>query len=202
MLQNQVGYILCEQSKQANGAEGQRLLAEAGMSVRVALEVVTRDEWPDLWAGVQDSLGMVLVEQAKHASGEETERLFAEAVQAVRSALEVIVRERSPEGWAEAQCHLGSALAGQGVHATNGPESERLLGEAAQAYREALAIRTRDDFPQDWAETSGYLKETLEDSGKRASGERAEKLRAEAEQIGRELKAFENRDGAAEDARR
>ena len=55
--------------------------------------------------------------------------------------------ERWPEDWATTQNNLGvalSALAGLSARA----EAARLLGEAVAAYRAALTVRTRDQFPQ------------------------------------------------------
>ena len=62
---------------------------------------------------------------------------------------------RSP-AWAMTQDNLGIALLALGER-LGGPEGLRRLNEAAEAYRQALTVHTRDDLPQDWATTQNGL---------------------------------------------
>jgi len=43
-----------------------------------------------------------------------------------------------------------------------GPEGQRRLSESAEVYRQALTVFTRDDLPQDWANTQDNLGKTLQ----------------------------------------
>ena len=56
------------------------------------------------------------------------------------------------------QNNLGNAFHEQGIRIA-GSEGERLLGQAVEAYRNALEVRTRTDMPQDWAVTWHNLAE-------------------------------------------
>ena len=51
-----------------------------------------------------------------------------------------------------------------------GPEGQRRLSEAVEAYRQALAVYTRDDLPQDWATTQNNLGTALLCLGERQWG--------------------------------
>ena len=67
------------------------------------------------------------------------------------------------------QNNLGIALASLGER-QGGPEGLRRLTEAVEAYRQALAVCTRDDLPQDWATTQNNLGNALQGLGERSGG--------------------------------
>ena len=72
------------------------------------------------------------------------------------------------------QNNLGGTLAALGER-QGGPEGQRWLGEAVEAFRLALAVYTRDDLPQNWARTQSNLGNALRPwasgrAGRRASG--------------------------------
>lgn len=69
---------------------------------------------------------------------------------AYQHALEVLTPENDLVMRGAAQSGLGSALKDLGHRATGG-ESAHLLEAASAAYRQALEVYTRDDWPQLWA---------------------------------------------------
>jgi tetratricopeptide (TPR) repeat protein len=70
---------------------------------------------------------------------------------------------------AETKNLLGNAKSELGIR-VEGQESQSLLGEAVAAFREALKVRTRERFPQQWAATQNNLGNTLTSQGGRAEG--------------------------------
>ena len=62
--------------------------------------------------------------------------------------------------------NLGNALRNLGGR-TEGPAGLQFLNEAAQAYRDALEVRTRKDLPLQWAMTQNNLGTALGDLGGR-----------------------------------
>jgi tetratricopeptide (TPR) repeat protein len=134
-------------------------LGEAVAAYRKALEVYTREELPQNWAGTQNNLGNLLQEQGIRTGGAEGTKLLGEAVAAYRKALEVYTREELPQGWTGTQNNLGNALREQGIR-TGGAEGTRLLGEAVAAFRKALDVRTVDHFPLQWAQNQNNLADT------------------------------------------
>ena len=67
------------------------------------------------------------------------------------------------------QSNLGGALLRLGER-QGGAEGARRLAEAVEAYRQALAVYTRDDLPQPWAMTQNGLGAALADLGARQGG--------------------------------
>jgi hypothetical protein len=76
---------------------------------------------------------------------------------------------------AATQNNLGIALRAQGERSP-GEESRKLLGQAGEAFRNALQIYTRDRLPQYWAMAQNYLGVALEVQGERSGGEESRKL--------------------------
>ena len=62
-----------------------RRLAEAVTAYHSALEVRTRQDFPQDWANIQTNLGSALIEQGRRSKVDEATRLLAEAVTAYHS---------------------------------------------------------------------------------------------------------------------
>jgi tetratricopeptide (TPR) repeat protein len=63
---------------------------------------------------------------------------------------------------------------------TVGTKRAELLAHAVSAYRSALEVYTREQLPQDWAETQNGLGTALLDLGTRSGGEEGTKLLTDA----------------------
>ena len=87
MTQNNLGAALSYQAMRSEGTEAVRLLGEAAAACRAALEVYTREQFPQDWAMTQNNLGTALGNQAARSEGAEAVRLLGEAVAAYRAAL-------------------------------------------------------------------------------------------------------------------
>jgi hypothetical protein len=99
-------------------------------------------------------------------------------------------RNASAKDWAKTQNNLGNALWTQAGR-SEGAESVRLLNEAVAAYREALKVYTREQFPQDWAATQSNLGNALRDQAGQSEGAEAVRLLNEAVAAHREaLKVY------------
>jgi tetratricopeptide (TPR) repeat protein len=131
---------------------------------KLALQIYTREAFPQDWAVTQNNLGNAYRVRLR---GEHTENL-EKAIAAFELALQVYTREAFPQDWAMSQNNLGNAY------------RDRLRGERAEniekaiaAFELALQVRTREAFPQDWAATQNNLGIAYSD---RLRGERAENL--------------------------
>jgi tetratricopeptide (TPR) repeat protein len=199
--QNNLGNTLFKQAGQSQGAEAARLLAESVTAYRAALEVRTRGQFPQDWAATQSNLSGALRELASHSEGAEETRLLAESVAACRAALEVRTREQLPQEWAQTQNNLGNTLVDQArrsqkadlfhVFISNGlhaaclriripADAVPLLNEAVAAYRAALEVRTRGQFPDDWAKFQNNLGNVLCEQAEQSEGAEATRLLAES----------------------
>ncbi len=96
------------------------------------------------------------------------------------------------------QNNLGSALKLQGERA-EGADGVRLLGEAVQACREALKVRTREQSPRQWAMTQNNLGIALRSQGERAEGADGVRLLGEAVQAHREALKVYTREQSPQD---
>jgi tetratricopeptide (TPR) repeat protein len=130
----------------------------------LALQVRTREAFPENWAGTQNNLGAAYRNRIR---GERAENL-EKAIAAYELALQVRTREAFPHDWAMAQNNLGTAY------------SDRIRGERAEnlekaiaAYELALQVYTREAFPNAWAMVQNNLGTAY---GDRIRGERAENL--------------------------
>lgn len=89
------------------------------------------------------------------------------------------VTKEAFDKWAAMQNSTANSLKDQG-RSVDGPESLRLLGAAASAYRRALLVFTRESMPLEWATTQHNLGFALQEQGARAKGPEAVRLLGEA----------------------
>jgi tetratricopeptide (TPR) repeat protein len=130
----------------------------------LALQVRTRETFPQDWAAIQNNLGNAYLNRLR---GEHAENL-EKAIAAYELALQVRTREAFPQDWAITQNNLGIAYCNR----LRGERAEN-LEKAIATYELALQVRTREAFPQDWAMTQNNLGNAY---GVRLRGERAENL--------------------------
>ncbi|MEO1211846.1 MAG: tetratricopeptide repeat protein, partial [Cyanobacteria bacterium J06638_20] len=129
-----------------------------------ALQVYTREAFPQQWAMTQNNLGTAYKNRIRGERADNLER----AIDAFQAALQVYTREAFPQQWAMTQNNLGIAYSDRirGERADN-------LERAIDAYQSALQVRTREVFPQDWAMTQNNLGIAYKN---RIRGERGENL--------------------------
>jgi len=129
-----------------------------------SLIVFYREDYPELWANIQNNLGTVYSNRIRGEKAENLER----AIACYYQGLEVTTREAFPEEWARTQNNLGTAY------------SDRIRGERAEnlemaigSYFAALEVYTRNTFPENWATTENNLATAFSN---RIRGERAENI--------------------------
>jgi tetratricopeptide (TPR) repeat protein len=100
-------------------------------------------------ADAQLIIGNAYLEGARAAS--DLER----AIESYKAALKVHRLDTSPKTWAELQFNLGLAYATLAETASESSVGSALreanIEGAIEAYKEALKVRTRDEYPFDWA---------------------------------------------------
>ncbi|RFP60973.1 MAG: CHAT domain-containing protein, partial [Limnothrix sp. CACIAM 69d] len=113
-----------------------------------ALEVYTREAFPEDWAMTQNNLAAAYRNRIR---GERADNLEM-AITACERALEVYTREAFPEDWAMTQNNLAAAYRDRirGERADN-------LEQAIAASEWALEVYTRNAFPNDCRRTSWLL---------------------------------------------
>ncbi len=191
--QNNLGAALMDQGVRVNsGTEAAQLLAQSVQAYRAALEVRTKANLPQDWAGTENNLANALVDQGLLSSGAQATDLFSQAVEAYRATLDVYTRKDLPQDWAMAQNNVGLALVDQG-ELSHGSQATDLMSQAVMAYRAALDVYTKKDLPQDWAMTENNLGFALKDQGERSSGAQAKDLFAQAVQAYRAALEIYNR---------
>ncbi|NER27096.1 MAG: CHAT domain-containing protein [Symploca sp. SIO1C4] len=129
-----------------------------------ALEIYTREAFPDSWAMAQMNLGNAYRDRIR---GEKAQNL-EDAITCFRHALEIYTRDAFPDHWAMTKMNFGAAY------------SDRIRGEKAQnledaiaCYQNALEIYTRSAFRNDWAMTQMNLGAAYRN---RIRGEKAQNL--------------------------
>ena len=154
-------------------------LALAERMIRRALDDLSEDGQPDLWASGQNKLGVALSDRGVRVGRSAGTRLLGEAAAAYRAALRVRTEAAHPVAWATTQRNLGNALRAQGER-TGGADGAGLLGEAVAAYRAALRVRTEAAHPVAWATTQRNLGLALSDRGAWIGGADGAELLGEA----------------------
>ena len=122
---------------------------ELGITVyTLALQVYTREAFPQQWAGTQYNLAIAY---RNRIQGERADNL-EQAIATYQLALQVRTREAFPIDWADTQHNLAIAYSNhiQGERADN-------LEQAISAYQLALQVYTREAFPENWAITQKNL---------------------------------------------
>ncbi|MEM6760838.1 MAG: helix-turn-helix domain-containing protein [Pseudomonadota bacterium] len=123
------------------------------------------------------NLALVQDAHASRLDGEDGRAKLETAAATLRRLLPHL--NPTSEHWATTQNNLGNALHQQSIRA-KGADSQRLMGEAVEAYRAALEVRTRDQMPVQWATTQNNLGVTLQGQGERMDGPEAQRLLGEA----------------------
>ncbi|AFY99346.1 tetratricopeptide repeat protein [Calothrix sp. PCC 6303] len=120
-----------------------------------ALQVCNREQFPELWAEIQSNL---VIAYGYRIRGDQVENVEL-AIKAGEAAMQVCSRDRFPEQWGKIQNNLGIVY-----RDACGGQSQRILGDKAEnleqaiaCYQNALSIRTREDFPELWAQTQMNL---------------------------------------------
>ena len=153
--------------------DAERYMRGAVDGYEMALELVTLEKWPDMWAIIQNNLANILRDKG----------MSLKALEATKKALEVRTRKKWPQEWAMTQNNLGAVLRDLSEQ-SEGEESKKFLHEAIEAFHAALEVRTENEFPQDWAQTQNNLGEALMDMGVHFGGQEGIKfLRRSVEEI-------------------
>ncbi len=150
-------------SDRIKGDRGDNLEMAIGFS-EAALQVYTRQDFPQYWAGTQNNLATAYRNRIKGDSGDNLEMAIAFA----EAALKVYTRQAFSQDWAGTQIILGQAY----LDRIKGDKRDNL--EMAIAFSEAaLQIYTHQAFPQDWAGTQNNLGEAYR---VRINGDRGDNL--------------------------
>jgi tetratricopeptide (TPR) repeat protein len=178
-IQNNLGVAHRTLGERENSAA---FLSEAVSAFRAALEERTRDRTPSGWAETLQNLGIAL---ARLGYLQHNTTHLTEATAALRAALGEQPRDRAPLAWAAIQHNLGDALRMLGelsAGTSHFTEAVAYFTQAVTAYQTAMAERTWERAPLEWATTTGnqgvalmFLAERKGDaSGARAAVERIE----------------------------
>jgi hypothetical protein len=125
-------------------------------------------------ATAQLGLADALWAKSDRTSGKDKEAaLFNQGVQALGNALRVFTRADRPQKYAEIEDHLGLELLCEGEFTAGGDRRVAVLGQAAQAYRNALRVYSETNQTLMWALAQEYLGDALDDEGKLSSGEKS-----------------------------
>lgn len=152
------------------------MLERAVRTYEFALEELTREGMPRMWATIQNSLGNALQNLSKLEPG--TAKL-ERAVEAYELALLEIERERETYNWISTQTSLGNALSALGRR----QGSRSILKRAIEAYKFALEKLTRESDPVQWAMIQSYLGDALRALGARESSTAALERSAQAYEL-------------------
>jgi tetratricopeptide (TPR) repeat protein len=107
-----------------------------------ALEVCTREAYPEQWATAHNSLALVYIKRQK---GDRSKN-YDQALYHCQQQLDVYTRQLYPERWAMAQFFLGTIM----IDRKRGDRSE-YTEQALHHYQQALEVFTREEYPEEWA---------------------------------------------------
>jgi CHAT domain-containing protein len=143
----------------------QMLNLELGIEAyQLALQVRTRESFPEQWARTQNNLAIAYCERIRGNRAKNVEQ----AIAICQLALQVRTHEAFPHDWAETQVILASAY----LERIYGNRADN-LEQAIKLYELALQVKTREAFPKEWAEIQHNLAFAYSE---RIRGERADNL--------------------------
>ncbi|TAF57411.1 MAG: hypothetical protein EAZ60_07075 [Oscillatoriales cyanobacterium] len=146
-----------------NGSRAENL-EDAIFCYQEALQVRTREAFPQDWATTQSNLAAAYYSRIKGDKAENIEW----AIAFFKAALAIRTRNDFPKLWAETQNNLGEAYR----HRIREKREEN-IEQAIAFYNAALEVYTSDDFPERLAETRNNLGEAYRE---RISGEKADNI--------------------------
>jgi len=85
------------------------LFDQAIEAYKQALEVYTKADLPQSWAGTESNLGIALTDEGERAAGDKATILWRQAVDAFEKALEVETKADLPQDWARTMRNLARA---------------------------------------------------------------------------------------------
>ena len=136
---------LYQQYRQGDRASN---LERAIASYTAALNVYTRDAFPENWALTQHNLGVAY----SHRTGGERADNIEMAIASYTAALSVYTPEAFPQDWAQTQNNLAIAY----TNRIRGEKAEN-MEVAIASFTAALTVYTREAFPEQWAQTQNNL---------------------------------------------
>lgn len=121
---------------------------------RKALVVRTRLDLSEDQARTLNSLGNAYLARLGDPRGENVKQ----AIECHQQALKVYTRQAFPEDWARTCNDLGNAYLAR-LREDQIEDTKRMenISQAISYYQMALEVRTREDLPEDWAETTSNL---------------------------------------------
>ncbi|MFN8441198.1 MAG: hypothetical protein U0175_10535 [Caldilineaceae bacterium] len=122
----------------ANGQRG--ALMEAVRYYQEALQVLTRENAPELYALAHNNLALAYLAMPMNEASDQLR--MGIAVQSLREALKIYNRQQQPELWSSAQLNLANAL----QHLPSSHPEDNLV-EAVERYEDLLSVRSRADDP-------------------------------------------------------
>ena len=133
-------------------------------SYQLALQVYTREAFPQDWAMTQNNLAIAYWNRIR---GERADNI-EQAITSYQLALQVYTREAFPQDWAMTQNNLANAYRNRirGERADN-------IEQAIASFQLVLQVYTREAFPENWATTQNNLAIAYRN---RIRGERADNI--------------------------
>ena len=130
--------------------------------------------YPEYASDVRDlalKIANVKADLGIRVAGPDSQRYLEEAIQEYRGQIAQVPKISNPQHWATDPEQPGQPRSRSLGERQGGAEGARRLAEAVEAYRQALAVFTRDHLPQHWATTQNNLGTALE-AGRAAGGRR------------------------------
>jgi tetratricopeptide (TPR) repeat protein len=159
--------------KAMGGDESQRaaIYAQLVTAYRTAVSLVSREQFPGMWANCAENLGTALADLAAVKTGEESIELYAEAVKLLQDLQQTGQKDGNTTRWLMTSDALSSTLSGYAQH-TTGEQSEKLFDQAIEVKREELKVLSKAEFPQEWAQTESDMGEKLSQEAARIAGDK------------------------------
>ncbi|MGE3305745.1 MAG: caspase family protein [Rhizobiaceae bacterium] len=137
------------------------MLVQALGSYTYAMQEWTRETAPAHWAVAQSNMAIIYQDlawlDASRAAG-----YLASADEAQSSAMEVMTHNSAPMQWATFAYGRGRTRHAMGDHAGTDEQAASHYQAAAQDYRAALTVLTRDNRPDMWADANISLGTALQ----------------------------------------
>jgi len=118
-----------------------------------ALQVRTREAFPELWTETQNNLGLALSDRIK---GDRPSNLD-QAIFSFKVTLDIRTCKINPEQEAMIQNNLANAYVKRSLITRHRPTRKEYLKLAIENYKLALRIRNKESFIEEWATTQNGL---------------------------------------------
>lgn len=150
-----------EREREALSLQGKALSSNGDLKPALqvfgaALEITSRDSYPEEWAAIQFEIGNAASRLARRSEGNLIKDYRTKGIEAYSAALQVYTKQAFADHWRKININLALVLSDQAMASRSGERAE-LFQESIRLLRETSELTAREEQPLEWADLRSSL---------------------------------------------